>query len=457
MNNDNLSITFLGGAGSVTGSKTLLEFDAQKILVDCGLFQGLKVLRLLNWQPFQTNPSLINSVIITHAHLDHVGYLPLLVKNGFKGSIYATPPTCDLAKIILEDSAKLQEEEAELANKGEYTKHTPAKPLYTLKDAKDAIKQFSPIEDETWIKLTEDFTFRFLKNGHILGSAFVEILFKDKKIVFSGDLGRMNPLLLEPPTKISNTDYLILESTYGDRDHPPTPTDAALAEIVTDALRKKGTLIIPTFAVERAQEIMFILNSLREKNMIPKNIPIYLDSPMGIDATKVMMKYPKWHKLSEESCNKICNDVIKVGEFSETIKIIKEKNPKIVIAGSGMLSGGRALEYLKAYVEDKKTTVLFVGFQAEGTRGRAMLRGAERIKIHGNYYSVNADIKEISSFSGHADRTEIINWLSNFSKKPKKIFLNHGELKSSDALRKLIEEKNGIECDIPLLNSIYSL
>lgn len=457
MSDNNLSITFLGGAETVTGSKTLLEFDAQKILIDCGLFQGLKALRLLNWQTFPIAPSLINSVIITHAHLDHVGYLPLLVKNGFKGNIYATSPTCDLAKIILEDSAKLQEEEAELANKGGYTKHTPAKPLYTLKDAKDAITHFSPIETEKWIKLTEDFSFRFLKNGHILGSAFIEVMFKDKKIVFSGDLGRMNPLLLEPPAKISESDYLILESTYGDRDHPPTPTDAALAEIVTDALRKKGTLIIPTFAVERAQEIMYILNSLREKNMIPKNIPIYLDSPMGIDATEVMMKHPKWHKLSEESCNRICNDVIKVGDFKETVNIIKENKPKIIIAGSGMLSGGRALEYLKAYVEDKKTTVLFVGFQAEGTRGRAMLRGAERIKIHGNYYSVNAEIKEISSFSGHADRTEIISWLSNFTKKPKKIFLNHGELKSSEALRILIEEKFGIECDIPLLNSKFDL
>lgn len=457
MNADGLSLTFLGGAGTVTGSKTLLEFDAQKILVDCGLFQGLKTFRLLNWQPLPINPSLINSVIITHAHLDHVGYLPLLVKNGFNGNIYATPPTCDLAKIILRDSAKLQEEEAWLANQGKYAKHTPAVPLYTLKDAEESIKHLVPIGDLEWIRLTEDFSFRFLKNGHILGSAFVEIMFKGKKIVFSGDLGRANPILLEPPTKITEADYLILESTYGDRDHPKTPTEDELAKIIDDALRKKGNLIIPTFAVERAQEIMFILNLLREKNMIPKTVPIYLDSPMGIDTTDVMMKYPKWHKLSAEFCDKICHDIIKVRELKETINIIKEKKSKIIIAGSGMLSGGRALEHLKAYVEDERTTVLFVGYQAEGTRGRAMLRGAEQIKIHGKYYKVKAELKEISSFSGHADRNEIMQWLSNFTKLPKKIFLNHGELKSSDALRKTIEEKMKCECVVPLLNDKISL
>lgn len=453
MDNHSFSISFLGGAGTVTGSKTLLEFDGQKILIDCGLFQGLKVLRQKNWQPLPVNPSSINSVIITHAHLDHVGYIPLLVKNGFSGNIYATPPTCDLAKIILLDSAKLQEEEAWLANQGGYARHTPAKPLYTINDAEKSFKHFVPIEDENWVPLRNDFSFRFLRNGHILGSAFVEIILKGKKIVFSGDLGRANPLLLEPPVKISEADYLILESTYGDRDHPKMPAESVLASIVIDALRKKGNLIIPTFAVERAQEIMFLLNSLKSKNMIPSNIPIYLDSPMGIDATDVMMKYPAWHILSTEFCNRICQNIIKVRELKETLNIIRENKPKIIIAGSGMLSGGRALEYLKAYADDTKTTVLFVGYQAEGTRGRAMLQGAKHIKIHGNYYKINAQVKEISSFSGHADQSEILDWLSNFSKKPQKIFLNHGELKSSNALRLLIQDKFEIECEIPQLNT----
>lgn len=455
MNEQNFSVTFLGGAGTVTGSKTLLEYDTQKILVDCGLFQGLKVLRQMNWERFPINASLINSVILTHAHLDHVGYIPLLVKKGFNGNIYASPPTCDLAKIILRDSAKLQEEEAWLANQGGYAKHAPAQPLYTIKDAEESLKHFIPVEDAKWIPLTEDFSFRLLKSGHILGSAFVEIIFRDKKIVFSGDLGRENPILLEPPVKITEADYLILESTYGDRDHTTAPTDAVLAGIVTDALRKRGNLIIPTFAVERAQEIMFILNSLRVKNMIPASIPIYLDSPMGIDATDVMMMNPKWHKLEVKTCELICKDIIKVRELKETLNIIKENKSKIIIAGSGMLSGGRALEYLKAYVEDARTTVLFVGYQAEGTRGRAMLRGAEEIKIHGKYYRVNAEIKEISSFSGHADRTEIMQWLSNFKICPKKIFLNHGEPKSSEALRKMIEEKMKCECIAPLLNDRF--
>jgi metallo-beta-lactamase family protein len=453
----NFTLTFLGGAGTVTGSKTLIEFNGNKILVDCGLFQGLKELRLLNRQPFAVEPASINTVIITHAHLDHVGYLPLLVKNGFSGNIYATPPTCDLAKIILTDSAKLQEEEAQLANRGGYSKHHPAEPLYTLKDSAEALKHFVPVEGEQWIQLSNEFRFRFIKNGHILGSCFVEAMAGDKKIVFSGDLGRMNPLLLEAPKKITSADYLILESTYGDRDHPEAPTDAVMAEIVNDALRKQGNLIIPTFAVERAQEVMFVLHDLREKNMIPESVPIYLDSPMGVDATQVMLKYPGWNKLSEERCRHICDEVIMVKEFNDTMNIIKEKHSKIIIAGSGMLSGGRVLEYLKAYVNDRRTTILFVGYQAEGTRGRAMVSGAKHIKIHGKYYQVNAEIKEVSSFSGHADRTEMMEWLKNFTAMPQKIFLNHGEPQSSLALKKLIEEKRKTECIIPKMNEMFAL
>ncbi|HEY4798963.1 MAG TPA: MBL fold metallo-hydrolase, partial [Bacteroidia bacterium] len=398
-NNNSISISFLGGAGTVTGSKTLLEKNGQRILIDCGLFQGLKVLRLLNWQPFQIDPSSVHSVIITHAHLDHLGYLPLLVKDGFNGIIYATPPTCDLARVILTDSAKLQEEEAYYANKAGYSKHTPAKPLYTIHDAEIALQHFVPVENDTLVSLPPEFSFRFLKSGHILGSAFAEITAAGKKIIFSGDLGRQQPILLDPPAKITTTDYLILESTYGNRIHPQNPTDLELAGIVDDTLQKKGNLIIPTFAVERAQEIMFILNSLRKKNMIPSSVPIYLDSPMGVDATKVFMKYPAWHKLNQEQCSQINTGIKMIKEIAETKNIIKEKNSKIIIAGSGMLSGGRVLEYLKAFAEDHSTTVLFVGFQAEGTRGKAMVRGGERIKIHGNYYNVNAQVKEISSFS----------------------------------------------------------
>jgi metallo-beta-lactamase family protein len=453
----NFSLTFLGGAGTVTGSKTLLEFNGSKILIDCGLFQGLKELRLLNRKPFPVNPAEIIAVIVTHAHLDHVGYLPLLVKKGFRGKIYSTPPTRDLAKIILTDSAKLQEEEAELANRGGYSKHRPAEPLYTMKDSAEAMKHFFPVMDEQWIPLNSDVSFRFIRNGHILGSCFVEVLAGKNKIVFSGDIGRLNELLLEPPKKISEADYLILESTYGDRNHPEAPTDAVMAGIVNDALRKQGNLIIPTFAVERAQEVMFVLHELRDKNMIPSSVPVYLDSPMGVDATEVMMQYPGWHKLSRELCKHICDGVVMVKEFSATKRIIKEKHSKIIIAGSGMLSGGRALEYLKAYVNDRRTTVLFVGYQAEGTRGKAMLSGEKTIKIHGENYHVNAEIKEASSFSGHADRSEILQWLKNFSSIPKKIFLNHGDPKCLAAMKKLLEESLNANCVIPKLEENFRL
>lgn len=457
MEQSKFSLTFLGGAGTVTGSKTLIEHRQTKVMVDCGLFQGLKVWRLLNRQPLSEDAAGISAVIITHAHLDHVGYIPLLVKKGFTGPIYATPPTIDLARIILLDSAKIQEEDARMANLGGYTRHAPAEPLYTVGDAEASLDFFVPVEDEVWTTLAEDFKFRFHRNGHILGSCVAEISIAGETIVFSGDMGREHPILLEPPAIMNEADYLVMESTYGDRDHALSPTDAELASIVNEALQREGNLIIPTFAVERAQEIMYTLHELKSKNMIPKSVPIYLDSPMGIDATDVYMKYPKWHTLSSETCRAICNETIRVGEFKETLELLKDKQSKIIIAGSGMLTGGRALEYLKAYVQDESTTVLFVGYQAEGTRGRAMLSGADRIKIHGKYYTINARVREITSFSGHADRTELINWLGRFTIKPRKIFLNHGELNSSDALRMLIKEKFGIEAQIPLLNTRVEL
>ncbi|MEW6468775.1 MAG: MBL fold metallo-hydrolase [Bacteroidota bacterium] len=452
-----ISISFLGGAGTVTGSKTLIAYAGRKLMVDCGLFQGLKALRLLNREPLSVAPAAIGTLIVTHAHLDHIGYIPLLVKNGFAGRIYATRPTCELARVILNDSAKLQEEEAFLANRYGYSRHAPAQPLYTVKDAEFALSFFTPAEDVVWNRLDADCSFRFLKNGHILGSAFVELMVMNKKFVFSGDLGRPISLLMEPPARIKEADYLILESTYGDRDHKRVSTDTELADIVNLALRKKGNLIIPTFAVERAQEIMFVLNRLREKKMIPESLPVYLDSPMGIDVTRIMMKYPQWHKLSDDSCRQVFSGVRMVSELRDTMNIIRDKSPKIIIAGSGMLSGGRALEYLKAHLGNRRTTVLFVGYQAEGTRGRALLQGAKEIKIHGRYYTVRAGIKELSYFSGHADRTEILEWLSYFKERPGRIFLNHGEPASSDALRKLIDEKKGWECHIPLLNSRFEL
>jgi metallo-beta-lactamase family protein len=450
-----IRLRFLGAAGTVTGSKTLLEYEQTKILIDCGLFQGLKNLRLLNREPLDTDVAAINAVIITHAHLDHVGYLPLLVKNGFRGSIFATQPTCDLARVILLDSAKIHEEEARMANTGGYTKHNPAQPLYTIKDAEDALRFFVPVADREWISITPVLKFQLLRNGHILGSTLAEIVCDKKKIVFSGDLGREQSLLLDPPVTVAEADYLVLESTYGDRDHDTVLPDEQLALLVTEAVQAKGNLIIPTFAVERAQEIMLVLNQLKSKNMIPRDVPIYLDSPMGIDVTGIYLKYPGWHTLSPEQCRLITEGTTMVKDFQDTLSIIDDKRSKIIIAGSGMLSGGRVLEYLKTYIGDDRTTLLFVGFQAEGTRGRALLRGAEHIKIHGNYYRVKARIKEIAGFSGHADRSGLLRWVSHFTTKPKKIFLNHGEAKSAEALRKLIEERLGIGCAIPLHNSSF--
>ncbi len=454
---EKFKLTFLGAAGTVTGSKTLVQAGDLRLMVDCGLFQGLKELRLLNRSPLPVEASSINTVLITHAHLDHVGYLPLLVKNGFSGKIYATPPTCDLAKIILTDSARLQEEEAELANRGGYTEHTPAEPLYTMQDAKRAIQMFVPAEDKHWITLTPAIRFQFIKNGHILGSACIKLEIEGTSVLFSGDLGRPDPVLVLPPEVIDEADYLILESTYGNRLHPETPNHMELALLVNKALLKKGNLLIPTFAVERAQEIMFLINTLKEKNMVPVSIPVYLDSPMGIDATEVMMKYPSWHQLENTFCEKITKDIKMVREISETYAIIDKSPPRIIIAGSGMLSGGRILEYLKSFVGKKETTILFVGYQAVGTRGRAMLSGEETVKIHGRQYRVKAELVEFSSFSGHADQQETLQWLNAFGKKPQKIFLNHGEPESLSALELVIQKQTGIECVIPKRNESFEL
>lgn len=451
------TLQFLGGAATVTGSKTLVEFGSEKFLIDCGLFQGLKVLRLLNREEPQYDPRKITSVIITHAHLDHVGYLPALIKLGFGGKIYMTEPTAALARIILLDSAKIHEEEARIASQLGYSKHSNPKPLYTIADAENTLHFFEVVPDEEWITLSSSASFCYHRNGHILGSCAVEMNLDGRIVVFSGDVGRTNSPLLRAPEPLRDCDYLILESTYGDRDHAPQPADVELALIVTEAVQAGGNLIIPTFAVERAQEILFRLATLKQKNLISKSVPVYLDSPMGIDVTDVYMKYPEWHTLSEEECSLIRNSTINVKDFEETKLIIQQKHPKIIIAGSGMLSGGRALEYLKSYVGEENTTVLFVGFQAEGTRGRDMLSGATHIKIHGNHYRINATIKEIQSFSGHADRSELLSWLEHCSNKPSRIFLNHGELKSSEALRKQIEEKFHIPCTVPLLNSKFQL
>jgi len=452
---NNITIQFLGAAGTVTGSKYLIMTDEKKFLVDCGLFQGLKKLRLLNWEHLPVNPESIDVVLLTHGHLDHTGYLPRLVKDGFKGAICGTIPTLDVAKVILKDSAKIQEEDAERANKKGYSKHKPAKPLYDMDDVEKTLPHFSPQPLDEWIKLSENISFRYRYNGHIIGATFIEVKIFDRVLVFSGDIGRDNDLLMFPPQKPTESEIIIIESTYGDRLHPDH-SENQLSEIINKAAKKRGTIIVPGFAVERIQMLMYIIWQLRKRSQIP-NLPVYMDSPMGNEVLDIFRRNDKWHKLPLHDFEEMCRDIKIVKKLEETNRLVEDKSAKIIIAGSGMATGGRVLTYFDKYLDNPSTTILLVGYQAEGTRGRQLLEGAVEIKLYGKYYKVKAKIENIEGLSAHADQKGLIDWLKEIKTKPKKIFIVHGEAQASDALRVKIKDVYGWDCEIPALNEIKKI
>lgn len=436
-----MEIKFLGATGTVTGSKYLLTSGTKRILIDCGLFQGLKQSRLRNWAQFPINPRHIDVVVLTHAHIDHSGYLPLLVKNGFSGKVYCTEATRELCEILLPDSAHLQEEEAEYANKRGFSKHHPALPLYTREDAIKALTLLTPVKFEQDIDLGDDITLRFSPNGHILGSAFVRIHNKTTSVLFSGDIGRPNDILMKPPVLMKQADYLLLESTYGNRLHERDDPQLKLAAIINKTVKRKGVVLIPVFAVGRAQEMLYYIHLLKESGAIAQDIPVYLNSPMAVDATEIFMHYHGEHKLTSEQCRALSHTAHMVNSVEESKALNETKGPMIILSASGMASGGRVVHHLKAFAPNPNNTVLFVGFQAAGTRGAAMLDGAESIKIHGQYVSVRAKVELISNLSAHADYAEILDWLGGFEVPPKKTFIVHGEPVAADAMRLHIEEK----------------
>ena len=448
-----VKINFLGASGVVTGSKFLIQTSEKNILIDCGMFQGVKELRELNWKALTVNVEKIDVVLLTHGHLDHVGYLPRLVSQGFKGDIIGTAPTLAIAGIILKDSAKIQEEEAEKANIENYTKHKPALPLYTIKDVEKTLKFFKVEKEDKWITLSEHILYRFQYNGHIIGATFIELDINGKRFVFSGDIGRNNDYLLDNPKKPEWADFLFIESTYGNKLHPHEDLESFFHELIIDIIHKKGNLIIPSFAVERLQTLMYVFWKLYQKNKIP-NIPIFIDSPMGNNVLEVFDRFPKWHKLQSKDYHDMCNHVTINQSYEDTWETINNKRPKIIIAGSGMVTGGRVLTYLQQFIDDASTTVLLVGYQAEGTRGRQLQDGAHEIRFYGKYYPVKATIKSIESLSAHADQKDLLNWMGNIKNIPEKVFLIHGEPPALDAFRVKIKNSFNWNASIPKLNDM---
>jgi len=433
-------IHFLGAAGTVTGSKFVLETEEINIMVDCGMFQGLKELRERNWDLLPFDASKIDIVLLTHGHLDHTGYLPRLVKQGFRGKILGTAPTLAITKIILEDSAKIHEEEAENANKEGYSKHHPALPFYTVQEAEATLNFFSEIEKDEWNILSEHCKCRFRYNGHIIGSTFIELQIFDKRFVFSGDIGRRNDHLLFPPEKPDWADYLFVESTYGNKLHPGESVTDILTKLIHKTIYNRGVLIVPSFAVERLQVLMYLLWKMYRENRIP-NIPIFIDSPMGNNVLNVFARYPDWYKLLPSEFNSMQSRMEIITSYRETWETIDDPRPKVVIAGSGMVTGGRVLTYLKQLVDIDTTAVLLVGFQAEGTRGRQLLEGTHELKIFGKYYPVKAEVHHIESLSAHADQGELLDWLSEIKNIPEQTFLIHGEPTARDVFRTKIQDK----------------
>jgi len=446
------SLTFLGATGTVTGSKTLLTAGGRSLLVDCGLFQGLKSLRLRNWAPFAVPPGSIDAVLLTHAHLDHSGYLPVLLKHGFAGPVYASTGTRDLCKILLADAGHLQEEEARYANKHKFSRHAPALPLYTRQEALAAMKSFAPVRFRRATEIAGVFSAVLQPAGHLLGAAIATVDVAGRRFVFSGDLGRAADPIMQPPALIDSADYLVVESTYGNRLHvtgdPAADPEAMLGAAICRTVARGGVVVIPAFAVGRAQALMYLLWRLRQRRAIP-NVPVFLNSPMAADATRLYLQHASEHRLSAEQCRTAfaVAQIVKTPEESQALNM--RAGPMIIISASGMATGGRVLHHLRAFAPDARNSIVLAGFQAAGTRGASLEAGADAIKIHGEYVPVRAEVVKIEGLSAHADYREILAWLTSFKRPPRHTFITHGEPAAADELRRRIEETLGWTVSVP--------
>ena len=445
----NLSLQFLGASETVTGSKYLLSYEGCNILIDCGLFQGLKPLRLKNWQSLEQVAQSLEAVVLTHAHLDHSGYIPKLVKEGFRGKVYSTKETKELCQILLRDSGYLQEEEANYANRKKFSKHSPALPLYTVRDAENSIGHFQ-IKAFKEAFTIGPFEITLFPAGHILGAASVFVRTPKETLLFSGDLGRNDDLLMKPPELPDKADHVIIESTYGGKLHPSLEPIESLSEVVRDVVRRDGVLLIPSFAVGRAQTILYCLHQVFKKDP-SLEVPVFLNSPMSTNVTDIYINYSLGHRLSKKQCEDICGDVRFVNSVGESMRLNQRPGPMIIVSASGMMTGGRILHHIKEFAPDKKNGILLVGYQAEGTRGASLVNGAEELKIHGQYTPINAKVYNLDIFSAHADQKGLISWLKKLRERPKSLYIVHGERASMDAFRVKVRDELGIEAEIPSL------
>ncbi|MCV7152691.1 MBL fold metallo-hydrolase RNA specificity domain-containing protein [Mycolicibacterium pyrenivorans] len=446
----------LGAASTVTGSKHLLESDGKRILVDCGLFQGVKNLRELNWAPLAVDPSSIDAVVVTHAHLDHTGYLPRLVRDGFRGPIVSTKATAAVADIILRDSAAIQERDADFLNRHRATKHHPALPLYDSDDAGRALELFVTHPFGREFSLPGDAVGMFRRAGHILGAATVDLTWQGRRIVFTGDLGRYDDPVMLDPEPVPAADYLLMESTYGDRTHERADPADVIAKVVNETVERGGTLLIPAFAVGRAQTLLYYLWQLRSGGKLP-DVPIYLDSPMAINASDLLGAYPRDHRLPPEVYQGMCAMAIYTREAEESKRISANRDPKVVISASGMATGGRILHHLKTFAPDPRNTIMVTGYQVPGTRGRSIAAGERYVKIHGEWVPINAQVANLQMLSAHADADELIRWAGGFAKPPRRVFVVHGEPQAADTLRRRLDHELGWEATVPRVNQLFAL
>jgi metallo-beta-lactamase family protein len=444
-----VNITFLGGAGTVTGSKYLIRHDGKSLLIDCGLFQGYKQLRLRNWNPLPVAPHQIDAVVLTHAHLDHSGYLPLLVREGYNGAVMASKGTCDLCRILLPDSGHIQEEDAAFLNRHKLSKHETALPLYTREDALASLKHLQPHEMGKPFSPIKGWTVTLSSAGHILGASSVLVEVAGRRILFSGDLGRPDDLIMSPPEKAPLADTVLIESTYGDRLHPKEDILAELAHALKKVAKRGGVAVVPVFAVGRAQALLHAIHLLKIQGELPSSLPVFLDSPMAVHTTHLYEHHLGAHRLSRQDAHGLTRSATMISSTDESRGLASRHGPMVILSASGMATGGRVLHHLAHYASDHRNMIVLTGYQAPGTRGATLASGAPSVRIHGRDVELHAEVVQLSSASAHADAKQLLAWLRTMPQAPSQVYVVHGDAGPADALRARIEHELGWRAQVP--------